>query len=200
VSAHDTPLFLCKRARSRWLKGTLTQMSAPTEPRILADTGGLVVTDDGRRVLVFDRCTGALMVLAFVLGVVTLVVAGFGAVTLAVGVPSRALGGGFLAVGLIIGAATYAVVRKIRLRRSQPLHECRPVAVLDRKLGLFSYRGGAVVPLDHVRFARKLQIGSSSPKLVAVTPGGTQVLKRGNPFDGGVGNVDEMLAAVVHGS
>jgi hypothetical protein len=91
---------------------------------------------------------------------------------------------------------TYAVVRKIRHRRAQPLHECRPVAVIDRKLGLFSYGGGAVVPLDQVRFARKFQIGSSSPKLVAVTPGGTKVLKRGNPFDGGVGNVDELLTVV----
>jgi hypothetical protein len=172
-------------------------MAAPTEPRTLADTGGLVVTDDGRRVLVFDRCTGALTVLAFVLGVITLVVAGFGVVALAAGVPSRAVGAAFLAVGLVIAAATFAVVRKFRRRRSQPLHECRSVAVIDRKLGLFSYGGGAVVPLDQVRFARKFQIGSSSPKLVVVTPGGTKVLKRGNPFDGGVGNVDEVLNAVV---
>ena len=53
-----------------------------------------------------------------------------------------------------------------------------------------------MVPLDQVRFVRKLQIGSSSPKLVAITPGGTKVLKRGNPFDGGIGNVDEVLTAV----
>jgi hypothetical protein len=173
-------------------------VNAPAPPRTLADTGGLVVTDDGRRVLVFDRCTGALTVLAFVLGVLTVVVGGFGAVALIAGVPSRALGAVFLAVGLGIGAVTYLVVRKIRHRRTRPLHECRPVAVIDRKLGLFSYGGGAVVQLDQVRFARKFQIGSSSPKLVAVTPGGTKVLKRGNPFDGGVGNVDEILTAVVH--
>ena len=58
---------------------------------------------------------------------------------------------------------------------------------------------GAIVPLDQVRFARRMQIGSSSPKLVALTPGGTKVLKRGNPFDGGIGNVDEVLTAVVRG-
>jgi hypothetical protein len=175
-------------------------MAAPTEPRTLADTGGLVVTDDGRRVLVFDRCTGALTVLAFVLGVVTLVVGGFGLVALVAGVPSRTLGAAFVAVALVLAALTFVVVRKFRHRRNQPLHECRSVAVIDRKLGLFSYGGGAVVQLDQVRFARKFQIGSSSPKLVAVTPGGTKVLKRGNPFDGGVGNVDEVLTAVVHGS
>lgn len=177
----------------------LSGMNAPTEPRTLADTGGLIVTDDGRRVLVIDRCTGALSTLAFVLGVITLVVAGFGAVALATATPSRALGAIFLAVGLVFALFTFLVLRKIRSRRSQPLHECRPVAVIDRKLGLFSYRAGALVQLDQVRFARQLQIGSSSPKLVAITPGGPQVLKRGNPFDGGIGNVDEILNAAVQG-
>ena len=170
-------------------------MAAPAETRTLADTGGLVVTDDGRRVLVFDRCTGALTVLAFVLGVLTLVLGGFGLVALVAGIPSRALGAALVVVGLALAAVTFVVVRKIRRRRSQPLHDCRPVAVIDRKLGLFSYGGGAV----QVRFARKFQIGSSSTKLVAVTPGGTKVLKRGNPFDGGVGNVDEVLSAVAAG-
>jgi hypothetical protein len=180
--------------------GSLQDMTAPAPPRTLTDTGGLVVTDDGRRVLVIDRGTGALAILAFVLGVLTLVVGGFGLVALIAGMPSRALGAAFLAVGPVFAAATFVVVRKIRRRRSQPLRECRPVAVIDRKLGVFSYRGGAMVSLDQVRFARKLQIGSSSPKLVAITPGGTHILKRGNPFDGGVSNVDELLTAVVHGS
>jgi hypothetical protein len=178
----------------------VTAPDAPPETQIIADTGGLVVTDDGRRVLVFDRCTGALAVLAFVLGVLTLVVGGFGVAALFAGVPSRTVGAVFAAVGLLLGSMTFAVVRKIRRRRTQPLHECRPVAVIDRKLGIFSYGGGAVVPLDQVRFARQLQIGSSSPKLVAMTPGGTHVLKRGNPFDGGVGGVDEVLTAVVRGA
>ena len=105
------------------------------------------------------------------------------------------MGAIFLAVGLLFAVLTFFVVRKIRRRRGQPLHECRPVAVIDRKLGIFSYRGGALVQLDQVRFARKLQIGSSSPKLVALTPGGTKILKRGNPFDGGIGNIDGILTA-----
>ena len=170
----------------------------PAQPQVLADTGGLLVTDDGRRVLVIDRCTGALTTFAFVLGVITLVVGGFGLVAVIAGTPSRALGAIFLAVGLLFAVLTFLAVRKIRQRRSQPLNQCRPVAVIDRKLGLFTYRGGALVALDQVRFARQLQIGSSSPKLVAVTPGGTLVLKRGNPFDGGIGNVDEILTATAH--
>lgn len=173
-------------------------MSTPAQPQVLADTGGLLVTDDGRRVLVIDRCTGALTTFAFVLGVITLVVGGFGLVAVIASTPSRALGAIFLAVGLLFGVLTFLVVRQIRQRRNQPLNQCRPVAVIDRKLGLFTYRGGALVALDQVRFARQMQIGSSSPKLVAITPGGTMVLKRGNPFDGGIGNVDKVLTATAH--
>lgn len=175
-------------------------MNAPAQPQVIADTGGLVVTDDGRRVNVFDRCTGPLSVLAFVLGILVLVVGGFGLVALIGGVPSRTLGAIFTAVGVAMAVLLFFVVRTIRRRRHQPLHSCRSVAVIDRKLGLFSYGGGAIVSLDQVQFARRMQIGSSSPKLVALTPGGTKVLKRGNPFDGGVGNVDEVLTGIIRGA
>src|SRR4029077_7432863 len=102
---------------SRPLKCRLVYMNAPAPPRTLADTGGLVVTDDGRRVLVFDRCTGALTVLAFVLGVLTLVFGGFGLVAIVAGIPSRALGPAFLTVGLVPAAVTFVVVRRICRRR-----------------------------------------------------------------------------------
>jgi hypothetical protein len=170
-------------------------MIMPTETRVLADTGGLVVTDDGRRVLVFDRDTGALAVTAFVLGIVALILIGFGAVAL-VGL-SAAVGAAFLAVGVVVAAGVGLAVRTFRRRRAQPLNACKSVAVIDRKLGLFSYAGGPILPLDQVRFERRMQIGSSSPKLVAVLPGSTRVLKRGNPFDGGIGDVDQVLTAAV---
>ncbi|CAN5510484.1 hypothetical protein BH11ACT7_BH11ACT7_18840 [soil metagenome] len=174
-------------------------MSAPAAPRILADTGGLVVTDDGRRVNVIDRATGGLAVLVFILGVIALVVGGFGAVTLVLGGPSPMLGAVLLAGGLAVAAVVAMLVRRIRTRRAQPLGNCRSVAVLDRKLNLFTVSGGALLPLDQIRFERRFQLGSSSPKLVAIAPNGKHVLKRGNPFDGSIGNADEVLNAVVRG-
>lgn len=172
-------------------------MTEAEPPRILADTGGLLVTDDGRRVVVIDRRTGTLSTLAFVLGVITLVVAGFGLVATLTDMPSRPLGIAFLGAGLLPAALIVLVVRTIRARRARPPGECRPVAVLDRKLGLFSYPNGPLLPLDQVRFERRIQIGSSSPKLIAVSPAGTYVVKRGNPFDGGVGRVDEVLTGAL---
>ncbi len=172
-------------------------MEISPQPRILLDTGGLVVTDDGRRVNVIDRATGGLSTLAFTLGVIALVVGGFGAVALATGAPSRALGGIFVVVGLAVAATVFLVVRQIKRRRTQPVGSCRSVAVLDRKLGVFTVAGGGLLPLNQVTFTRRMQLGSSSPKLVAVTPNAAYVLKRGNPFDGSIGRVDEVLNDIV---
>jgi hypothetical protein len=170
-------------------------MTTPAGSQVLADTGGLVVTDDGRRVLVFDRNTGGLAVTAFVFGIVALVLLGFGVV--ASFALSNVVGACFLAAGVAVAVGALVAFRAFRRRRTRPLHECRSVAVIDRKLGLFSYAGGAVLPLDQVRFQRRMQLGSSSPKLVAVLPRSTRVLKRGNPFDGGIGDVDQVLTAAV---
>ncbi|CAJ1583568.1 hypothetical protein [[Mycobacterium] wendilense] len=169
------------------------------EPRVLADTGGLVVTDDGRRVVVIDRQTGPASVLAFVLGVLAAVSLGFGVVALLGSVVAAPAAAGFIVAGLLAAAATWWLARRVLVRRSQPLGHCHPAAVLDRKLGLFSSSGGALMPLNEVRFERRLQLTSSSPKLVAVTPNGTRVLKRGSPFDGGIGDVHDVLNAVAQG-
>lgn len=169
-----------------------------TEPRILAETGGLVIAEDGPLILVVDRGTSARAIVAFVLGVLALVLGGFGVVAMLS--LSAALGAGFLCVGLLAAGATIAIVRGIRRSRVQSLRSYRPVAIVDRARRLFLDADGTVVaPSDQVRFERQMQVTSSSPRLVAVTSNGTWVLKRGNPFDGGIGNLDQVLTTVVHG-
>lgn len=181
--------------------------TASPEPRIVAETGGLVIAEDGPLVLVIDRGTSPRAIAAFVLGVVALVLGGFGAVVLvaAAGDPGPAplppaLGAGFLGAGVLAAAATIAIVRGIRRSRSRSLRTYRPVAIVDRARRVFTDADGTVVAQsDQVRFERRMQMTSSSPQLVAVTPNGTRVLKRGNPFDGGIGNLDQVLTAAVYG-
>lgn len=165
--------------------------------RILREVGGLVIADDGPLVIVVDRGNGPRAVLAFVTGVVALVFGGFGVVSLAAAGPVW-LGVAFIAVGAVAATVTAAVVRRIRHSRSIPLSDYRPVAVFDRAARTFSDADGRVVaPLDRVSFSRQMQIGSSSPKLVAQTPSGTYELLRGNPFTGGLGDLDIALANAV---
>jgi hypothetical protein len=128
------------------------------------------------------------------------VCAGFGAVSLfAAGVPV-AVSVVLLLVGLAFGAGMLFGVRSIRRRRRAPLSAFTATAVFDRAHRVYRDGAGApVAPLDQVRFERRMQATSSSAMLVVVTPAGARVLKRGNPFGGGVGNLDQVLTAVVFG-
>ena len=73
------------------------------------------------------------------------------------------------------------------------------MAVLDRKLNLFSYSGGAITALDQVSFIRRPQLNSTAAKLVALTPGGKKVLMRSYRLDGGIGRTDELLNTIAQG-
>lgn len=182
-------------------------MTSPGGPRILAEQGGLVVAEDGPHVLVIDRGSGLTQIAAFVLLVITLVFGGFGVVS-----TSMALGGGesnpplvvglaILAVGIAAAAALVFTVRSLRRIRSAPLSAFVPVAVFDRSDGTYRDGVGQVVGrLDQVRFEKRMQIGSSSPKLVAVTPHGAYVLKRGNPFGGHIHGMDAVLSTAIFGT
>jgi len=171
---------------------------------VLADTGRLVVAEDGPSVLVIDRGNGPSEIAVFVLLVVTLVFGMFGLVTLlmaaagsmsTVSVPvSIAL----LGVGILAGFGMAFGARSLRRSRLTPLESIRPVAVFDRLRRTYVDADGQIVaPLDQVRIERRMQIGSSSPKLVAVTPAGDRVLMRGNPFGASIGNADDVLNAVL---
>jgi hypothetical protein len=178
-------------------------MTAPAEPRILAEVGGLAVAEQGPLIVVVDRGTGPLATVAFVLGVFALVLGGFGAVTLALSATDGAavpwwVASILLLVGIVFAGAAFGVVGRIRSAKAKPLSGYRPLAIFDRARRVFVDADGAVVaPLDQVRFQSRTQLTSSTPMLVAVTPSGTRTLKRGNPFNGGIGNLETVLTAAV---
>ncbi|MDT4998766.1 MAG: hypothetical protein QOK12_871 [Mycobacterium sp.] len=180
-------------------------MTAPAEPRILAEVGGLAVAEQGPLIVIVDRGTGPLATVAFVLGILALVPGGFGAVTLALSATNGAavpwwVASIVLLVGIAFAGAAFAVVGRIRGAKTKPLSGFRPAAIFDRAQRVFVDADGVVVaPLDHVRFERRTQLTSSSPLLVAVTPGGAFTLKRGNPFNGGLGNLEDVLTEAVFG-
>ncbi|MGW0158530.1 hypothetical protein ACWDUN_04330 [Mycobacterium sp. NPDC003323] len=168
--------------------------------RIIAEQGGLVVAEDGQHIVVIDRGNGAGEITAFVLLIVTLVFGGFGALVLLtpIGVP-RIVGVALIAIGLATGASVYAILRKLRSARNAPLDAFTPVAVFDREQRTYRDVTGRRVPLNQIRIHRQMQLTSSSPRLVITTPHGTDVLKRANPFGGGIGNLDEVLTAALAG-
>jgi hypothetical protein len=180
-------------------------MTAPVEPQIIAEVGGLVVAEQGPLIVVVDRGTGPWATFAFVLGVLAAVFGLFGVVTLAFNAAGTAtmpwpVSAAFLLVGLAFGGALAAVLARIRRAGTTPVSAYRPVAVFDRARRVFTDADGVVIaPLDHVRFQRQSQLTSSSQMLVAVTPAGKRIIKRGNPFNGGLGDLESVLTAALFG-
>lgn len=178
-------------------------MTAEAEPQVLAEIGGLVVAEHGALVLVVDRGAGGWATVTFVLGVVALVSGGFGAVTLAVTAAGSSdvswwLSSIPLLVGIISAGAALGTLGRIRNAKARPVSSYRPVATFDRAHRVFVDAGGVVLaPLDQVRFQSRVQLTSSSPMLVVVTPSGERILKRSNPFNGGLGNLEAVLTAAV---
>ncbi|MDT5153314.1 MAG: hypothetical protein QOI01_5047 [Mycobacterium sp.] len=153
------------------------------ESRIVAEVGGLAVAEHGTLVLLVDRGTGPLATRAFVIGVLALVVGGYGAVALTLAATGSAtlpwwIGAIFLIVGVVFGGAVIAVVSRIRDARARPLGSYRPDAVFDRARRVYLDAGGAGV---------------------ARTPSGTRILKRGNPFNGGIGDLHTVLIGLLFG-
>lgn len=177
-------------------------MAEPAEPRIVAEIGGLAVVEQGSLVTIVDRGTGALATAAFVLTVVAVDFGGFGAVTLALTATNgttlpRWLSTILLLVGVAVAGAVFGLVRQIRGATAKPVSGYRHVAIFDRGHRVFVDADGVVVaPLDQVRLDTRTQLASSSPMLVAVTPAGGRIHKRGNPFNGGLGHLEAVLTAV----
>lgn len=175
-------------------------MSEPQQTRVLAEAGSVVVVEDGPRVLVVERNTGALTTVAFVLGVLALVFGGFGLVTLVASSDvSAAVSAGGIVVGLAAAGAVVATRRAIQRQHDRPLTEQPPIAVFDRERQVLLDAGGqTVAPLSEVEIRSKMQATSSSPKLVAATPNGDVLLARGNPFSGGLGDLESVLDAALN--
>ncbi|MDA2891098.1 hypothetical protein PDG61_09255 [Mycolicibacterium sp. BiH015] len=168
--------------------------------RVIAETGRFVVAEDGPNVVVIDRGGGRIQILVFVLLVLALVFGGFGLATLvmtaagiASGVPAE-ISAALFGVGVLAAAGMVYGARSLRRRRLAPLESYRPVAVFDRSRRTFiDADGRSVARLDEVGIQRRMQLGSSSPKLVVLAPSGEWVLLRANPFGGSIGNLDEVL-------
>ncbi|MGE0217962.1 hypothetical protein [Mycolicibacterium sp.] len=182
-------------------------MAAPPEPVIVAEYGGLVIAERGPEILVIDRGHGPAEITAFVLLIITVVFGMFGLVSVssalagAMAAQTSALGAGILAIGVVTGVALVLLVKKIRARRRRSLTSFTPVAVFDRARRIYRDGSGHILaPLDQVRFETRMQLASSSPMIVAVTPHDARILKRGNPFTGGIGTMEQVLTAVVHGA
>jgi len=174
--------------------------ASPVTPaaHALYSSSGVVLIEDGPLVVVADRKLVGPAVAAFVVGMVWVIAVGGMTAAAAVGdLPLHPLVA-ILAPSVVLLPLLAVFVRALQAARRRPLQKLAVSAVFDRAAGLLlDPTGRPIAPLTHVRVGRRIQIGSSSPALVARMPDRTMVLARPSPFAGGMGDLDRALAAAI---
>ncbi len=162
-----------------------------TPPHVVAESSGIAVVEQGGTLWVVDRKTGWVSTAIFVTGLNAGIglLGGF-ALLFTVGwaglIPM--LFGGLGVVGLM------AILRWKRTREAAPLTSLPVLCALDpNRRAVTDASGQAFASFEQVELKRAFQVASSSPALELVHPGGKILLVRGNPFGGGIDDVEHVL-------
>ena len=165
---------------------------------VLARASGVKLVERQGHILVVNEGTGWVNTATFVVGLFTFILVVNGSIQLALSVSGQ---GGELGLAIALwivgGMSAAALVALARFARRKEKASPEELGVrLDFNLhagSLCDGQGRVLAPLAHLRLQHKLQMGSSSPALVAVFPGGTALIVRGNPFGGGIGPIEREL-------
>jgi hypothetical protein len=167
--------------------------------REIGSGSGVAIIEDGERLYIIDRQTGGLAIGIFVLALIgglgTLGGIGITAKTISSGGVGLTIGLVLLGVGLFVDGLLALVIRIYRRRKDHGVDQARQIVVIDLRQGLLcDPTGQSIAPLQSVRFRRRFQVTSSSKALEAVFPTGSIEIAAGNPFAGGLGNLEAALA------
>ena len=99
-------------------------------------------------------------------------------------------------LGILFALIFWRIIAYRKRINSIPLNELKCICVVDlmNKL-LLDAQHQMLSPLDAVQLLRKMQITSSSPKLVLKWNNETMTIVNGNPFSGGVSAIENALIA-----
>jgi hypothetical protein len=166
--------------------------------RIVVETAGCVVVEEGPRVHFAHRSGGGLMIAAFVLGLLTLITTVNGVAQIALAFSS---GGGhalagvvLLGLGTVVGGSFAFVIRRYRRVRAAGVETLPRMLSIDRSRGVLLDGVGRELGLvGFARTQRTFQAASSYRALTITWQGGSVVVARGSPFVGDVGPIEEVF-------
>ncbi len=164
----------------------------------ITKASGTAIYRRGHQLLIADLRTGSSYTAVFVVGLLTGIFAINGVAQIVLAATGS---GGLLVAGLIMLALTAVaafvlkrLLGSLRARNEAQGDDLRILAVLDRRAGTVSDAAGNVfAKLAEFRLVKRFQATSSSRALAAEWPGGSFVIAKGNPFAGGLGNLESEI-------
>lgn len=164
----------------------------------LAYSSGIVIYESGNKLYLSKQSGNAAGTILFVTGLLAFILLGNGILQLTVfkdQIPnSSKLGMLLIGIGLILAFVFWKVRVYQKKQAATPLQQLSTICIIDFETNnLLDGQQRILAPINEVWLTRKLQITSSSPELLLLWNRGSIRIVKGNPFSGGIGDIEKVL-------
>jgi hypothetical protein len=164
----------------------------------LAESSGTVIYEAENKLYLSKSPAPQVSTFLFVTGVLGFILLGNGVLQLTV-FKNQIPGSTKLGIMLIgIGLVFVAIFWRIRLYQKKvnaiPPHQLKNICIFDfGSKNLLDSQQNILTPLNQAWLSRKMQLSSSSPELLLCWKGGNLSIIKGNPFSGGIVEIEKLL-------
>lgn len=164
----------------------------------LAASSGTIIYEGQNKLYIAKMPAQWTATFLFVTGVLAFILFSNGVLMLFVFKPQPAipqsLGIILTALGVLFAFISWKVNAYRKKMNSKPVNELECICIIDLAAGtLLDGKQQMLAPLDQVKLNRRMQITSSSPKLVLQWHNNSLTVVEGNPFSGGIADVEKVL-------
>lgn len=166
----------------------------------LTASSGIALYEEGNKVYVTKSGAGATATILFVTGLLAFLLLINGILQLTTfkdQVPGASkLGYILLGLGLLFAIIFWQVRAYQNKAKAAPPETLQHVCIFDFETNnLLTGQQQVISPINQAYLTRKMQLTSSSPELLVCWNGGSLSLVKGNPFSGGIGDIEKVLVA-----
>jgi len=166
----------------------------------LAQSSGTIIHEAESRLYISKRPARWISTFLFVTGLLILILFANGMLQLTL-FKDETTGTSTIGFILILVALFFAVIFwRVRVYQKKinaiPLHELQHKAIFDfENNNLLDGQQNILTPINQAWLMRKMQITSSSPELLISWNGGSLSIVKGNPFSGGIADIEKTLTS-----
>lgn len=164
----------------------------------LAESSGTIIYDSGNKIFICKKPSQWTTTALFVTGLLSFIFIVNGVLQLFVFKNAQnatsTIGIVLLALGTIFALIVWRILSYRKKINSIPFEKLKNICVIDfTNNNLLDSNNNILASLDDVTLKRKMQLASSSPKLVLMSNKKSLVLVKGSPFSGGITAVEIAL-------
>ncbi len=164
----------------------------------LAESSDVVIYEAGNKLYISKRPATWTSTFLFVTGLLAIILLGNGILQLTV-FKDQTTGSVTIGIVLLLISVLFAIAFwRVRMYRKKmnatPLQQLKNICIFDFDSNhLLDGQQNILTPINQAWLTRKMQLTSSSPELLVCWNGGSISIIKGNPFSGGIAEIEKIL-------